>query len=445
MIKNSTGTGRFALRTGFGLHYVTMALVIGSVFLMTSSLSAQNDLHDQYKFNGLADGASPLGNLLADGYSHVLGVAGNGGTLCAPPGCGVVFDWAHGSLVPEFTFGALDSKPNFPSSGLVRDSAGDLYGEMSIQTQTNTTVGAIYKILPSDTGEVVHVFPILEGIPYGGLTLDQKGNLYGVTTGGGCAPGNGCGEIFKITPGGVTTVLFHFNHPTVSGSDPQTSLAMDADGNLYGTTLDGGPDDTGNSDNPGYGVLFQLRPDGTFTALHYFTGGSDGAFPNSIALDGKGNLYGFALGGGDLTTCALYDAGAFANLGCGVLYEFDTSGNFSVIHSFIGSDGAGPQGIPLILGDTIYGATQAGGLHGSTEGLDGFGVVFQIAANGTETTLHSFMGKDGLLPSTGLVQLPNGDIYGATMFGGHSSNSTNPCKTNGTAGCGVLYKIVLPK
>ncbi|MBB5317168.1 choice-of-anchor tandem repeat GloVer-containing protein [Tunturibacter empetritectus] len=444
-MKNNTGTGRFASLASFRLHLVTMALVTGSVLLTPPTLSAQDDLHVQYKFNGLADGASPIGNLLADGYSHVLGVANEGGNVCVPSGCGVIFDWAHGFLVPKFTFGSLDGKPNFPTSGLVRDTAGDLYGEMLLKIQTNSTVGAIYKILPSGTGEVVHVFSASEGEPYGGLTIDKNGNLYGVTTGGGCAPGNGCGEIFKIDPRGVTTVLFHFNNPTETGSDPLASLAVDAVGNLYGTTVDGGPDDTGNSDNPGYGVLFQLRPDGTFTPLHYFTGGTDGAAPNSIALDGNGNIYGFALQGGDLSTCALYDAGAFANFGCGVAYEYDTSGSFSVIHSFVGSDGAGPQGIPLVLGDTIYGATQAGGVHGSTEGLDGFGVVFQITANGTETTLHSFAGKDGLSPSTGLIQLPNGDIYGATLYGGHSSNSTHPCKTNGTAGCGVLYKIVLPK
>ncbi|WP_216843112.1 choice-of-anchor tandem repeat GloVer-containing protein [Granulicella sp. S190] len=444
MMKNNKGTGRSFSPASF-LPLVTMALAMSPLFLATPTLRAQDDLHVQYKFNGLADGASPIGNLLADGYSHVLGVANAGGTLCHPTGCGVVFDWAHGYLVPEFTFGSLDGKPNFPSSGLVRDTAGDLYGEMLIEVATNSTVGAIYKILPSGTGTVLHVFSATEGEPYGGLTIDKKGTLYGVTTAGGCAPGNGCGEIFEISPAGVTTVLFHFKNPVVSGSDPQTSLAVDAEGNLYGTTTDGGPDDTGNSDNPGYGVLFQLRPDGTFTVLHNFTGGTDGGSPNGIALDGKGNIFGFALSGGDLSSCALYDAGAFANFGCGVLYEFDTAGNFSVIHSFTGSDGAGPQGVPLILGDTIYGATQAGGVHGSTEGLDGFGVVFQITANGHHTTLHSFTGKDGLLPSTGLIQLPNGDIYGATLFGGHSSVSTNPCKTNGTAGCGVLYKILLPK
>lgn len=426
-----------------------MALAIASILLVTSSISAQDDLHVQYKFNGLADGASPIGNLLPDGYSHVLGVASEGGgNSCAPfPGCGVVFGWAHGFLVQRFNFASFGDLLDLPSSGLVRDTAGNLYGEMVIQHQTNVSIGAIYKILPSGAGQVVHLFPTKQGTPYGGLTLDQKGNLYGVTTGGGCAPGNGCGEIFKITPAGVATALFRFNDPTVTGSDPQGSLALDADGNLYGTTVDGGPEDTGNDDNPGYGVLFKLSPDGTFTALHYFTGGADGKYPNNLALDGKGNIYGFTDGGGDISTCALYDAGAFTTFGfgCGVLYEYDKSGNFSVIHSFTGFDGAGPQGIPLILGDTIYGATGSGGIHGTSVGPDGFGVVYQINVDGTETVLHSFSGKDGLLPSTGLIQLPNGDIYGATQFGGHSSVSTNPCTTNETTGCGVLYKLVLPK
>ena len=429
-----TSTERCAPRGNRRLRFVPMALLTASVILTTPSIRAQDDLHVQYKFNGLADGALPAGNLLADGYSHVLGVASSGGKSCTPfPGCGVVFDWAHGYLVPKYTFGSLGGLYNFPTSGLARDAAGNLYGDMQIQYKLNVDVGVIYKISPSGKGELVHTFPTEEGLPYGGLTLDAEGNLYGMAN----------EEIFKITPKGVESVLFRFDNPTVTGSTP-SSLAIDADGSFYGTTAYGGPGGNGGSTGLGNGVLFKLSPEGTFTTLHYFTGGAGGALPNSLALDGNGNIYGFTEDGGDLATCAKYDGGAFSNGGCGLAYKYDKYGNFSVIHSFTGFDGARPQGIPLILSDTVYGATSAGGVFGATEGLDGYGVVFQITANGTETTLHSFTGKDGLEPSTGLIQLPNGDIYGATAFGGHSSLSTNPCKTSGTAGCGVLYKIVLP-
>ncbi|HZP64151.1 MAG TPA: choice-of-anchor tandem repeat GloVer-containing protein [Terriglobales bacterium] len=149
------------------------------------------------------------------------------------------------------------------------------------------------------------------GNPQDGLAIDASGNLYGTTSIGGlssCMTGGaaiGCGVVFKLDPNGKETVLYTFTGGSNDGANPNGDLVLDSSGNLYGTTSHGGTADVG--------TVFKLAPNGVLTILHDFTNGTDGGAPRSgVVLDAAGNLYGSASSGGGDPTCSG---------GCGVIFK----------------------------------------------------------------------------------------------------------------------------
>jgi uncharacterized repeat protein (TIGR03803 family) len=213
----------------------------------------------------------------------------------------------------------------------------------------------------------------------------------------------------------TTQVIYSF----AGGNDGEyadTELVVDAAGNLYGTTVQGGKSASG--------TVFQLSPSGsgwTHTVLYNFTGGLDGGEPyKGVTLDAHGNLYGTAVTGGN----------GPCEGGCGVTYMVTNSGGRwtqTVIHNFTGADGSGP-GSPVVLdkAGNVYGTTPTGG-------ADGLGVVYQLHnANGQWTLriIHTFTGgADGATGSAGRVAFDAaGNLYGvATTGGAHQA--------------GVVYKL----
>ena len=195
-------------------------------------------------------------------------------------------------------------------------------------TWASGAVASSYKIL--------HVFERAK-YPVGNLTWDAAGNLYGTTVYGGP---RGLGVVFKLKPnpdGTWTTSILH-SFTGADGDTPSAGLIFDAAGNLYGTTVYGGPNAFG-------GVVFKLKPnpDGTWTesVLHGFTAGADGLEPSAgLIFDLAGNLYGTTEEGGDLT-CNL-------GYGCGVVFKLkpnpDGTWTEKVLHAFTGADGADPLG-----------------------------------------------------------------------------------------------------
>ena len=127
---------------------------------------------------------------------------------------------------------------------------------------------------------------------YAGLIFDQSGNLYGAASTGGT---DGGGTVFELTPSnGSWSVSRLYTFSPGQANGPLASPAMDAAGNLYGTGSMGGA--------YGYGAVFKLTPSNgtwTYTGLHDFTGGADGAYPSgSLVLDANGSLYGTTTYGG---------------------------------------------------------------------------------------------------------------------------------------------------
>jgi uncharacterized repeat protein (TIGR03803 family) len=187
------------------------------------------------------------------------------------------------------------------------------------------------------------------------------------------------------------------------GGWPEAGLVRDAAGNLYGTTFYGGGGGGCDIYYLGCGTIFKVALNGTESVLHAFSGLQDGWNPTAnLILDSAGNLYGTTpLGGAH---------------GLGVVFELDSDGNETVLHSFARTDGANPNaGLVQDASGNLYGTTQYGG-----RGCDfkGCGTVFELSPNGQITTLHSFIGFDGASPLGGVIVDTSGNVYGTTWLGG---------------------------
>jgi uncharacterized repeat protein (TIGR03803 family) len=314
----------------------------------------------------------------------------------------------------------------YPATELVFDGAGNLYGTTTQGGDFNA--GTVFELSPSGgawTKTVLYSFTgFADGLnPYGGVAIDAQGNLYGSTTAGGvgglCAE-DGCGVVFKLTRNGgayTHSVLHDFtggNDGWGVGGQP----ALDAAGNVYGTTPNGGAN--------GIGVVYRLSPraGGTyaFRVIHAFTGGDDGGTGSlgRLLVDRNGrNLYGIATVGGAH--------------GAGTAYRMRRLPNerwtFQTLYAFQGAPDAGfPYG--------GLSADAAGNLYGTTyyDGANGYGTVYQLSRNGgvwTERVLHSFRGGiDGNNPSTNLVFDARGNLYGTTAEGGSPG-----------CDCGTIFRL----
>jgi hypothetical protein len=259
------------------------------------------------------------------------------------------------------------------------------------------------------TPSLIYTFPSADNhkdgvVLSGPAEFGPDGNLYGATNQGG----KGYGVVYKLTPvtvGTTTTWTETVLHTFKGGADggrPWGQLAIDAAGNLYGTTTMGGvldraPTNCNNNGFAGCGVVFEFVYSPTATLwtekiLHAFTGSSDGAIPMAgVVFDAHNNLYGTTFAGGN-TNLAACSGAAVGNTtpGCGVVFEL-TGGSHNkketVLYSFQGgTDGAEPQGAVTLNGKDIFGTTVAGGdttdaICDSNEGLgyaNGCGVVFEI-------------------------------------------------------------------
>jgi uncharacterized repeat protein (TIGR03803 family) len=249
--------------------------------------------------------------------------------------------------------------------------------------------------------------------PNASLVWDADGNLYGTTSNGGS---HNRGTVFELSPdgsGGWTEKVLHNFGSGLDGATPVSSLVWDADGNLYGTTVAGGT----HCPSAGCGTVFELTPNGnggwTEKVLHNFGSDNDGGGPDAgLVWDNAGNLYGTTQYGG--TYCP--------SGGCGTVFEMTPNGSGEwtekVLHYFgNGMDGQYPRaGLVFDAAGNLYGTTTKGGVYS-------VGTVFEMTPNGdggwTEKVLHNFgSGMDGQRPLAGLIFDAAGNLYGATSEGG---------------------------
>jgi uncharacterized repeat protein (TIGR03803 family) len=255
---------------------------------------------------GGANGGAPYAGLVPDTAGNAYGTTQYGGTGCSPFGCGTVFKVSRAGKVTVLHSFIGSPDGEYPTAGLVRDSAGNLYGTTpyggSVQQgrlHIPTYWGTVFKVDPTGNETLLYSFcpagyPCTDGQnPTGGLVRDSAGNLYGTTQFGGA---NGNGTIFKVDPTGNETVLYSFCSQSgcADGYWPYSGLVRDSAGNLYGTTFYGGAN--------GAGAVFELDTGGVETVLYSFCSQSncaDGANPYAgLVLDSEGNLYGTTEGGG---------------------------------------------------------------------------------------------------------------------------------------------------
>jgi uncharacterized repeat protein (TIGR03803 family) len=383
--------------------------------------------------NGVG-GSFPFTGLVRDSTGNLYGTTQRGGAA----NLGVVYRLdpsGHETVLYGF-IGPVDG--SLPSSGVVRDLAGNIYGTTSLGGKANA--GVVYRLDPAGHETLLHTFTGgADGAePFAGLTLDRNGNLYGTTYQGGAfgygvvyeipaggsekvlysftgGPDGGnpvagviadlagnlygpastggqwnAGVIYKLDPLGHETVIYNFTFGA-DGGDPRTALIRDAEGNLYGTTPFGGLN--------GGGVIYKVNTAGYETTICSFTGGADGGAPNSLVFDLAGNLYGTAALGGTGYS--------------GVVFKLDTTGRETVLHDFTNrGDGGLPNGIATDVAGDLYVTTQAGGVMQA-------GMVVMLDTAGNLSVLHSFTGgADGSSPNPGLALDASGNLYGATQYGG---------------------------
>jgi uncharacterized repeat protein (TIGR03803 family) len=303
-----------------------------------------------------------------------------------------------------------------PLAGLVRDSAGNLYGTAAYGG--NDDSGAVFKVDQAGAYALLHTFHGADGaVPMASLILDQAGNLYGTASMGGAFHN---GVVFKLAPSGAYTVLHNFNGS--DGASPQASLLPDAAGNLYGTTVQGGAS--------GNGVVFKLDHTGQETVLYSFQGDPDGSEPHAnLIQDAAGNFYGTTAKGGAS--------------GRGTVFKLDTNGSVTVLHSFTGDhlDGAKPMaGLIRDSAGNFYGTTIEGGAF-TIGGVPIAGTVFKLDASGQETVLYSFNYlAGGYTPMGNLIRDSAGNLYGAAL-GGDNQSCTQIMLPWYIPGCGVVFKL----
>ncbi len=313
--------------------------------------------------------------------------------------------------------GGTDGKG--PYGNLSMDQAGTLYGTTvngGGSANCFNGCGTVYKLTADGQESVIYAFQGgADGYAPGvTLLIDGEGNLYGAAAGGDY----GLGLVFKLTKEGTKATLHSFAGGTDDGGSPNGDLLADADWNLYGVTITGGTGDcTG-----GCGTVFKITSDGEESILYSFAGGSagDGSYPSGgLVMDAAGNLFGPTLGGGIVRPACSHE-------GCGTVFQLTSDGQETIVYRFRGEeDGSGPSGrLAIDAEGNLYGTTARGGTNRRE-----VGTIYKLAPDGSKTLLHSFQIRpDGYTPSDGVILDEEGNLYGVSYFGGPNFN-------------GIVYRV----
>jgi uncharacterized repeat protein (TIGR03803 family) len=341
-------------------------------------------------FDG-ANGSYSNARLVIDGSGNLFGTTELGGAY----GFGTVFEIAAGSgtITTLASFNGVNGAN--PTGSLVMDQSGNFFGT-TLTGRNLTNLGTVFEV-PAGSSAITTLaaFGGTNGAnPFGGLTADGSGNLFG-TTNGGFGPASN-GTVFEVAAGSsaITTLAF-FGGATEL--DPTSDLLIDGSGNLFGTTEKGGFNNNG--------IMFEVHAgSGTVSNIYSFNNGTGGPFRAGLVMDQSGNLFATTQGGNSFPYGTVIEKSTF---------------NISRVAAFDGTNGAVPTGdLVMDSSGNLFGVAQGGGASGQ-------GTVFEVAAgSGTVTTLDSFDSGRGGDPWPGLVMDSNGNLFGTTTGGGASGFGT---------------------
>ncbi len=293
------------------------------------------------------------------------------------------------STLYSFTGATDGGNPN----ALMQETNGNFYGTTQIGGIDSS--GTFFQMTPAGAVSNLYLFSAAGGggfNPVAGLAQGLDGNLYGTTYNGG---GSGWGTIFNTTTNGNLTPLVSL---TIGlGAEPDQTMILGADGNFYGTTTYGG--------GSGDGTIFRVTTNGALavlTSFKYF----DGFNANQLTQGADGGLYGTTFDGG--------------SNGDGEIFNLTTNGAFSSLFAFSYTNGGflPSAGLAQDAEGNFYGTTYEGGPFGC-------GTVFAMTPAGAVTTLYSFTGgNDGGHPAASLIQAGDGNFYGTTAYGGPYDDGT---------------------
>lgn len=340
-----------------------------------------------YNFTGHPDGANPLWGPVFDAQGNLWGTT----TVQPGYGSGTVYKLTpSGNGWNESTVYSFPGPGDTGGWGFILDGQGNLYN-----TTINGAYGSLFEITPAGVESTIYNFT---GGADGGtlwfenLVRDALGNFYGTATGGGA---HKFGVVFEVTPSGTETVLYSFTGGA-GGAYPTGGVVLDADGNLYGTTANGG--------RYNQGTVFKVTPGGIETVLHSFRGANygDGRNPQGgLVADRHGHLYGVTWTGG--TSHA------------GTVFEVTSSGTYKVLYNFLGGANGGEPVGPLTL-------DAHGNLYGVT--FSNAGTLYRVTPRGTQKVLCNFATQQSKFPMPGLVWDARGNLYGVTNGGSDRGNGT---------------------
>jgi autotransporter passenger strand-loop-strand repeat protein len=350
--------------------------------------------------------------LSLDASGNLIGVIGYGGTS----GDGIVYQLDKGADYATFTTLLDDTFGQNLRGPLVADAVGDLFGV----TQDGATLGdgTVFELAKTATGYAAPValatFDGANGqFPSSGLTIDAAGDLFGEAAFGGASDQGTVFEIAKTATGyaGLTTLV---TFSGLNGSGPTGGLTIDASGDLFGTTTQGGPTYSQQSFSFGGGTVFEIVKTptgyaGTPFTLVAFSGQnlSLGTSPvGPLATDADGNMFG-------VTNGEIFEIAKTAT---------GYASSATVLVTFDGIDAGPPNGGLLV--------DAAGNLFGTAfDSQENAGIVFEIVKTATgydsaPTILVSFDQTNGSGPQSGLTVDGAGDLFGTTVGGGANNQGT---------------------
>ena len=375
-----------------------MNVSLGSIYEYTNGAFITQFPINSNQFNAI--GISPIGAPVLDASGNVFGVTRQGGALQG----GTMFELHNGIVTPMVNF----TQGHTPDSGLTMDANGNLFGE-TFQGGAASGVGSEFEMIKTGPGPIYG--PPAKLFSFGGITgsfpdaaliADANGNLYGTTSQGGV---NGAGSVFEILKtgsgyAGAPITLFSFN--SVIGYFPSDTLLANANGDLFGTAQ-GSPS--------GFGTVFELAKGAAAPIVLTAFNSANGANPEGALIeDAAGNLFGTTAGGG-------------AN-NLGTVFELVKANGHALqtLLSFNGANGSTPIGGLLLDGNgDLFGTASKGGPGGQ-------GSVFELAKSGAGynfSTLVGFNGTNGANPAfVSLIADSMGNLFGTTSAGGTGGQGT---------------------